>query len=541
MKNVLLLLLLFLSNYIHSQNEEIGLSYFEKLLSSEYLDSAEVQLDYAAWYNNIIIDLKDVIDPDDDQINKHGVVFEYLHENIFKRYVSPTKISSLISNGNFDCITGVILYVSICEQFSLDYSIYSTPTHIYLKTKQENHSTIIEITDPDEGFDFNSELEDIINYQLKYKFITEEDIANLGTAEIYNQYVSKAEEISKEDLIPLLINNYAIDEFIKENKQEAFNYILQAYKLNDSLSHIKETFSFLYSMMMVDAGDDLEQFEKSIEILFNENIKVKDLDEIVLAAIQELVNDHTINFRYDQADTLISRSYFYFSNDSISTKKINEMERINILTRTEKLSLQGEYENAYELIEPFSVKDKNDPLIQEYFIKVSVLYSDKLLSRGNYDDAFQIADTLLTRVPDNYLVKDHFASLATKYVYQTDLFNTDLMKAKKVFDKALSIDPDNAFMKKNAMYIYINLAKQQIDKKKFVKAQDIIEEGMGRFNNDPMLVNALIQCIIEYSYEYVRKSKYKQAKNILEDAQRVYGDNARLKEELRLINQIIKK
>jgi len=75
-----------------------------------------------------------------------------IHDKFLKNYARFSSFSETLQNGNYDCLSGVILYVVVLDTLGYNYTIYQTNYHVYLMLSVQGRDILIETTDPIYGF-----------------------------------------------------------------------------------------------------------------------------------------------------------------------------------------------------------------------------------------------------------------------------------------------------------------------------------------------------------------------------------------------------
>lgn len=79
-------------------------------------------------------------------------LFYRVHHKYLKNYSQYSSLTSLMENGNYDCVSGTALYAHLLGQLGFAYHIFETEYHIYLLVETKDGSVLIESTDPATGF-----------------------------------------------------------------------------------------------------------------------------------------------------------------------------------------------------------------------------------------------------------------------------------------------------------------------------------------------------------------------------------------------------
>ena len=178
-------------------------------------------------------------------------VFYKVHRKYLRRYSSPSTLSDLVENGNYDCITGTALYAMIFDKLGLDYTIVENTYHVYLKLDFGNKLVLVEPTNPLEGFIADPEM---IKATLKsYR----EDLAGQAwwNQEYYRPYHEVDNEIDLVKLAGLQYFNMAAEAYNQRNLRLALANLSTALELYPS-TRLKEMMVLMLNTLEQDQTID---------------------------------------------------------------------------------------------------------------------------------------------------------------------------------------------------------------------------------------------------------------------------------------------
>ncbi|GAB3332068.1 hypothetical protein GCM10027429_11060 [Marivirga atlantica] len=94
-------------------------------------------------------------------------LFYKTHRKILKHYTKyNSSLDEVLANGNYDCVTGSLLYAFILDHFNIPYKIIETDFHAFLIVKPEGKEFIFEVTDPLGGF--ITDKKEVLKFKIKY-------------------------------------------------------------------------------------------------------------------------------------------------------------------------------------------------------------------------------------------------------------------------------------------------------------------------------------------------------------------------------------
>ncbi len=163
----------------------------------------------------------------DEKYLKH--IYRYVHKKVLKSYKKYVTLSETLSKkGNYDCLTGTLLYSLILDELGFKYTIREFNYHVALVIHLESNQLMIESTDPLDGFIVGSKA---INSRIaNYK---KEDIeAKRSSQYVFTEVMDN--KISILELTGLHYYNQALNYFNREEFVIASFKIDKAYSLYPS-------------------------------------------------------------------------------------------------------------------------------------------------------------------------------------------------------------------------------------------------------------------------------------------------------------------
>lgn len=159
-------------------------------------------------------------------------LFYKTHRKYLKDYNKHSSLQELFLNGEYDCVSGSMLYASLLNHFNIDYSIIETDYHVFLIAKVNDHEYIFEATDPLYGF--IKDKEEITAYKLKYQ----PKFGSLGLSSAIeigsNTYINSEEntiynKIDFNQLSGLQYYNKGIEALNSQDYKDALSNLLKAH------------------------------------------------------------------------------------------------------------------------------------------------------------------------------------------------------------------------------------------------------------------------------------------------------------------------
>ncbi|MCA6078635.1 hypothetical protein [Fulvivirga sedimenti] len=173
-------------------------------------------------------------------------LFYKTHKKYLHQYKSNTSFGNLLETGNYDCLSGTILYGWLLHELGFDYSVIETEHHIYLVINSEQGDFMFESTDPLNGFIYTT-----AEMEARLSKLSENE-AGVETFKPVNNSVTFKE------LVGLQYFNAAVDAYNSGNFIEAVDQVEKA-SIFYSGDRLKEL-GIIISKAIV--GSDLDQQTK---------------------------------------------------------------------------------------------------------------------------------------------------------------------------------------------------------------------------------------------------------------------------------------
>lgn len=156
------------------------------------------------------------------------MLFYKVHNRFLKNYKQYSHFHDLATRGNYDCLTGTLLYGLILEELGIDYTIRESEYHIYLLVNLNKKQYIFEATDPFEGFVSDpvevarreKQFESFASYASSVSKENKEYIRYELQTKVFNQ-------IGMSQLVGLYYYNLAIESFNTQRFQHSSSYMLR--------------------------------------------------------------------------------------------------------------------------------------------------------------------------------------------------------------------------------------------------------------------------------------------------------------------------
>lgn len=188
-------------------------------------------------------------------------VFTKTHQEYLKAYKPYASFNELFSKGNYNCLTGTILYALVLNHFNISYEVIETNYHIFLTVETRQGKILLEATDPLNGFvDTPSAIEERIA-TYKQNTLT----ASNSNQSHYQYSFDLYNKVSLEELQGLLYYNKAVDSFNHQQLEKSIQFLEKAHALYSS-PRIHE-FSGILVLAVQQSDWNTETKEKYLRII----------------------------------------------------------------------------------------------------------------------------------------------------------------------------------------------------------------------------------------------------------------------------------
>ena len=148
-----------------------------------------------------------------------GIIYQKVQEVFLHEYTQYSGFSEIFTSRTFDCATATALYVSFLSDLEMDFEIWETNYHTYLKIPLKNEDfALLETTDPQNGLVSGSEA---IEKENQFLQDNKEGCFYENGLNIHNS-------TSTEEFAGLLYFNQAVKSYNSEHYLEAMRLIRSA-------------------------------------------------------------------------------------------------------------------------------------------------------------------------------------------------------------------------------------------------------------------------------------------------------------------------
>lgn len=465
---------------------------FSHFYSLELKDSSEIQK-FRTFFNTHKEVLNKKIKSRHSEKKKGQVIYNYLHKEVFKKYVLTVDIEDLITKNEYNCVTATSFFVDFAEAFNIPYKIFETPTHVYPVIYDGEKEIIVELTVPNKGFDFKSGLDLAISILLENELITQEELSQKGKKKIFSEYVEETKEIQKKELVAIQYFNNALV-FADEGKfKQSLNSLRKAIKLYENKNFLT-TYALILNSSEFDAtlspNDKLSILKSSFSLGKKDTLLTEVLLQNTILRIEELV-DNVGDF--EKPLSLLDSIKTHIVNDSLYFESINDLEFRYYQAKAENFSLKGNTKQALEELEK-ALAIKTTPRAMNLFVSLSSGYAMQLAQFGKFEEAINvISDLHLDHNSENVypVITDTYVRVLMAYTMQKNITFENAEKLISNVKVALSLQPENVMVRTASAKVFHDLAMEQVRNSDYQKAKDFVTRGLALLKDDEMLKSDL--------------------------------------------------
>ncbi len=417
-------------------------------------------------------------------------VYETLHQQFLKKYTLENSFSNIFTKGEYNCVSGVMLYGLVLQELQVPFEIKETPTHVYLVAKPGNEQILIETTDPVNGFNniTTGFKQHFINQLVDSKLIGAHEHTGSNTNELFDEYYFKAKTVDLSQLAAIQYTNSGIyllekKEYLKafwqfqksaalypNEKTEALLYVAGASYIAESDYTSLVPVGVLVSLVKLPNNKpgkkEVEgEFSRITNEMLNNRYDVRMYDrayELVKNAIEDEGLRLSIDFlyNYERGRLLILKRQFKnalpFMENAYSFRSSNiETENVFVSCLAASFESEVHFSGAVEAYwQKYPGLQKNNHfaniLLSSYLLEMHDFYSTGKANDGNF---YKLKfENLMDEKNPEFREHDLLGSAYSKAaVYHFKRGETS--RAKTILNKGLSYSPNNYELKTRLMMI----------------------------------------------------------------------------------------
>lgn len=175
----------------------------------------------------------------ENELKQVKTIYKEVHKRFFKVYKLQNSFSDIFERGEYNCVSGSAMYAMVFQKMGIPYQILEAPQHVFLMAYPNSHKVFIETTSPQNGYlKFNEAyMERFINYMVKTKLISQDELTNSTAAELFNKYYFDKNGMNIIQLAAIQYANYAVYFLENNDYRQALPNIQKAYYLSPNERH----------------------------------------------------------------------------------------------------------------------------------------------------------------------------------------------------------------------------------------------------------------------------------------------------------------
>lgn len=423
---------------------------------------------------------------------KAEIIFKYLHEKVFLRYKLNSRVSELITDNTYNCVTATAFFVSMAEVFEIPFQIYETPAHVYAAIPDGNNEIIVELTAPENGFDFDTDIASVLQTLLDSKLISQQELEEKGAEQLFAEYVKETVRIGEKELLAIQYYNDGVMYSDEKEYRESYNKFRKAMILYDN-PQFSEAYRYTVSISQLDFTLPVHEKTELLHILLESTREDSLLTYTLIPHFGELIEDlMKMEDTFDDAQALINRARDEVFPDRLIKSKINEYQVYIYTSIAQNASLKGDSNLAKENLEKALQIDPENGRLITYYVSVSTNHALRLAQFGLLETARAHIDQLAVDYPEGYpVVQDAQVRIILSGLIEIPFTQENVPKLLSDIKLAHSIQPENIYLKSFAANVFHELAMQQIRRADYQKAKDYILMGLEYNKDNPTLISDL--------------------------------------------------
>jgi tetratricopeptide (TPR) repeat protein len=275
--------------------------------------NSEIEADrYKARINTLIEGFKDEKVDQKKERKKVKQIYEDTHEALMVHYEEDALFPDLFKTGNFNCVTGSIIYSLIFKEFGIPYYIQKGSNHVNLVAYPETSTILVESTDSEKGLvtmTMNKKTE-YVDQLARGKLLTQEERVQNSIKEIFSEYAFKEGQIDDFGLASIPYSNRGISFLSELNYEEAYNAFEKSYFLSPGIEKAAVLLQTGGAILHMSDYRDLSHVKllsklyRFRELGFTEEVVISEFERIT----EKVFSDRNDADSYSNAYTVLSKN-----------------------------------------------------------------------------------------------------------------------------------------------------------------------------------------------------------------------------------------
>lgn len=397
--------LCFNSDFERKAFEEFDSTDFKKLINLAMACNSDKPADADRAYESLINFTKVFMSPDFAILKpekKIKQITKGAHTRYFKKYSTESYFSDVFARGDYNCVTGSIVYALVLKAISIQFEGRLNPTHVFLVAYPKSTPILVEATDPNKGYiiynnDFKNQF---VEYLKSNKIIDLGEYERSSKDELFQRYYFEQSVMSLKNIIGVQYYNIGLSQLSDRKFQDAFHSFMKAAYLFPEYKNFYHALVSGTSMMVSANYQDSKVIDDFINLLTIRNYGITDSEiEGEFSRITfDLLNTKGLTEKYD---SVFNRIYSSLPEGEL---KQNICFSYNF-SRARNLALRARYSEAFEYSAKAYQLQLNNAEAEALFLSIIQQTENNFASDEDFIDRFKIIITEFPSLLANREVK----------------------------------------------------------------------------------------------------------------------------------------
>ncbi len=448
------------------------------------------------WLAGLETELKKDIDEDDAVMKKGERIYTFLHKRVLKKFSYNAAMASMISNGEYNCVTATAIYAQLASSVGLPVIFHATPFHVCPIIEWQGRRVWVEMTKPRDGFDVEFDREALAEMLLENKFVTREEFAEKGAETIYNEFVHGHFQRSSASLLGYHYYNKALLQDEQGRTEESFWSLAKAYRLVSKDEVIVKLYDGAFtavSSMKEPASPYSGIASVYIHARGSDTTVILETVNAVRMGVENLVEHHRDFAQADSVTSFVARMLPPFP---AAERPLSALHQYVAVNKGIEFNRKGLYREAYMVMSTELKKDTANAKLQDMYVGTGMDYAQKLLNSGSESAALGVVDTMYSCMPSYEKLKEMYCRIIVASVMVSGKYRSNPVKARTALMDAFGRDSTNMYVREGLASVHHELAMEQIRKTNWKAAKTFVLDGL-RFSRENDVLNSDLQLIMK--------------------------------------------
>jgi tetratricopeptide (TPR) repeat protein len=422
-------------------------------------------------------------------------IYNSVHSRLLDKYTMKTNFSAAFSKGEYQCVTGSMLFALVFDELNIPYEIKLLPDHAYLIAYPETDYILVETTNPMKGtMVFNAQFKsNYVDYLRDNKLISKEEYATMSKDDLFDKYYNKPEIINKKQLAGAQYRNMAFAKLGQMDVLDAYHLMEKAY-----FFHPNQNNSYLLLIMLASALDKTsyksEEYADLLGKLMHFHGKSLTTDQLF-----DMFAGMTYRqLEYDGNIELYKKSYQTIINQVKDSALRSEISFLYNYDIGRVLFNKKQYEEAIPYVEKsYAIKPKNGDAEDLFFNLLSINIDKSLYNKNDKEELLNDLNKYKERNPlleNNYTYRSYWLKLCLMLM-DDNYYAKNVQKGEKyrlLFEEKY---PESEYelreLNDRIVHAYATAAAYYFQKGNYKQSREMINKGLHYSPNNKVLLKRL--------------------------------------------------